>query len=95
MESLYLSLSGFSLSKINTEQKDIFVARQLKNKKLICPGAVKVTDLYNFSLKKRQTFSVDIFFLMKNLRFHKAVIFHKRAKQRQSKLLATLMNVFK
>lgn len=73
MDSLYLSLSGFSLSKINTEQKDIFVARYLKNKKLICPGAVKVTNLYNFKLKKRQSFNV-IFFLMKDLRFHKDMI---------------------
>lgn len=46
---IFVFVSGLSLAKINVEKKEIFVARSLKHKKLICPGGVKVTDLYNFS----------------------------------------------
>lgn len=51
--SIFVFVSGLSLAKINIEEKDIFVARYLKHKKRICPGGVKVTDLYNFSKKSK------------------------------------------
>lgn len=57
---IFVFVSDLSLAKINIEEKDVFVAKYLKRKKLICPRGVKGTELYNFS--KKSKVSILIFF---------------------------------